>query len=389
MENLTRRTVLATALTAAPSLILEKYASAQSNESLVFIGVYTDQGSKSRGVYSYRWNTEKGELTPLGLAAATPNPSFLAMSKRRRTLYAVNEISDYKGAKDGSVSSFTIDEQSGRLSAKNVVSSGGAGPCNINLDHQGESLFVANYDGGSAASYLLPAAGLSAAPVNNPHYSGHGPDAQRQTSSHAHCATVSPDNQWLLVNDLGLDRIHIYRLKTATAQLVENKPPAYEALPKSGPRSFAFHPNGRFAYSTNELSNTIDVLGWDTKAGVLTRLQNISTLPAGFAGANNTLASVNVDRAGKFVYTSNRGDENSIAVFAIDAATGKLTHVQSIDSGGKIPRHFAIDPSGNWIVVAHQGSHTLVVFARDAATGKLTPTGRSYPIDWPTCVLFG
>ena len=370
-------------------LTLGQRLEAQSSDgSLVFIGGYTDQGSKSLGVNTYRWDAKKGELNALGLGAATPNPSFLAIAKDRKTLYSVNEVDEFHGAKGGSVSSFKIDAKTGKLSLINAVSSGGSGPCNINLDHTGKALFVANYTGGSAASYKVLSGGGLSEPVDNPHYTGHGEDPKkRQESAHAHCVTPSPDNRHLLVNDLGLDCIHSYHLDAATARLTPNVPPAYEAKPQSGPRSFTFHPNGRVAYSTNELSNTLDVLAWDAAKGTLTRLQNISTVPEGF-GEGNSAASVNVDAEGKFVYASNRGPDNSIAVFAVDAASGKLTLVQHMESGGKIPRHFAIDPSGNWIVVAHQGSHTLVVFARDKASGKLTATGRVYPIDWPTCVLF-
>ena len=353
-----------------------------------FIGGYTDQGSKSLGVYSYRWNAHKGELTALGLAAATPNPSFLAIAKDRSSLYAVNEVDNFQGAKDGSVSAFAVDQQTGKLTLRNVVSSGGDGPCNINLDHTGHVLFVANYGGGSATTYKVLADGRLSAPAANIHYEGHGFDPKkRQETPHAHCVTASPDNRYLLVNDLGLDRIHVYHLDAATAKVMPNTPPAYVGAQQSGPRSFMFHPNGRLAYSTNELSNSLDALQWDAAKGILTRVQNISTLPAG-EGEGNSAAGVAVDAEGKFVYASNRGPDNSIAVFAIDGDSGKLTLVQHIESGGKIPRHFAIDPSGNWIVVAHQGSHTLVVFARDKATGKLSPTGRVYPIDWPTCVLF-
>jgi 6-phosphogluconolactonase len=392
MENLTRRSVLrglSTALIAAPMLSLGKQLGAETSaESLMFVGGYTDQGSKSLGVYAYRWNARKGEMASLGLAAATPNPSFLAIAKDRRSLYAVNEVDNFQGAKDGSVSSFALDQQTGKLRLLNVVSSGGSGPCNINLDHTGGTVFVANYTGGSASSYRVLDGGKLSTPVANIHYEGHGFDPKkRQETPHAHCVTASPDNRYLLVNDLGLDRIHVYHFNAATSKLIPNIPPAYVGMQQSGPRSFAFHPNGRFAYSTNELSNSLDALQWDAAKGTLTRLQNISTLPAG-EGEGNSAASVNVDAEGKFVYASNRGPDNSIVVYAVDAGSGKLSLVQHIDSGGKIPRHFAIDPSGNWIVVAHQGSHTLVVFARDKATGKLSATGRVYPIDWPTCVLF-
>ena len=392
MENLTRRSLLlgfSAATLAGPLSALESAVSTDNLGTLLYAGVYTDQGSRSLGIYSYRWNPDKGEMTALGLAAATPNPSFLAVSPDKRTLYAVNEIDNFRSRKDGAVSSFLRDSRSGSLKVQDVVSSMGSGPCNINLDHSGRSVFAANYTGGSDASFKADGSKLSVA-VSNHHYDGHGPNDKRQETAHAHCVTASPGNGFLLVNDLGLDKIHIYKLHAATAELKAHTPAAYEAAPGSGPRSFAFHPNGHVGYSTNELANTVDVLHWSEAKGTLTRVQNICSLTPGTAYDNAvTVASVNVSADGRFVYVSNRGaNQNSLTVFSVDASSGKLAFVQNIASGGKIPRHFAIDPSGKWIVVAHQGSHTLVVFSRDEKTGKLTATGRSYPVDWPTCVLF-
>jgi 6-phosphogluconolactonase len=190
----------------------------------------------------------------------------------------------------------------------------------------------------------------------------------------------------VLVNDLGLDRISVYRLDPLTAALTPNDPPFYQALPGSGPRSFAFHPSGKWAYSLNEIANTVDVLEWDAARGVLTRLQNISTLPEGFHGTNTT-ATVAVDSSGRFVYASNRGD-NSIAVFSIDDSDGKLKPAQHMDCGGKTPRHFALDPGNEWLLVANEDSSNIVVFARNTRSGLLTPTGREYAVSHPVCIVF-
>jgi len=385
MENLTRRSLLIGLSTVAFAEAIPTFAA--SADPLVYIGGYTDKGSKSEGIYAYRWNAGKGELTALGLAAPTPNPSFLAISANHTLLYAANEITSFNGAKDGSVSAFSVDPQSGKLTLLNVVSSGGAGPCNINLDQTGKVALVANYDAGSAATFRVLPGGKLSEHVEDIAYSGHGPNPDRQQSAHAHCATASPDNRYVLINDLGLDRIHVYKLDPATAKLTPGAPPAYYATPDSGPRSLVFHPNGRFCYSTNELSNTVDVLSWDAEAGKLTRIQNLPTA-ANPTDTKNTAASVVIDREGKSLYVSNRGPENSIAHFRIDHFGGELRFIERVDSGGKIPRHFAIDPSQKWLIVAHQGSNELVILKRDTITGRLEPTGRSYPIDMPTCVLF-
>jgi 6-phosphogluconolactonase len=397
MENLTRRSLLIGMSSVALANAVPGFA-ASPEEALVFIGVYTDKDSKSKGIYAYRLNGKTGELTALRLAAATPNPSFLAISPNRTLLYAANEIDNYNGAKDGSVSAFSVDRQAGKLTPLNTVSSGGAGPCNINFDQTGKAALVADYDGGSAATFRALSDGKVSEAAEDIHYSGHGPNAERQATPHAHCATASPDNRHVLINDLGLDRIHIYKLDAATAKLTPNNPPSYQAIPDSGPRSLVFHPNGRFAYSTNELSNTVDVLAWDATVGKLTRVQNLPTAVHP-EDTKNTVASVVIDRDGRNLYVSNRGPENSIVHFRINHFGGELTFVSRVDSGGKTPRHFALDPSERWLVVAHQDSHNLVVFERhtnvlgqdrpgDRVEGELSPTGHSYQIDYPTCVMF-
>ena len=243
---------------------------------LIFAGTYTDKGT-SQGIYGFHWDADAGTMTPLGLAAATVNPSFLALSPDRRHLYAVNEVDDYHGEKSGSITSFVVDGP--KLKPINVVSSTGGGPCNIAVDFTGKAVFVANYGGGSAASFrVLKGGGLSKA-VSSFQYTGHGADPKRQAAPHTHCTTVSRDNRYVLVNDLGLDHVSVYHLDPLTARLTPNTPPSYEALPGSGPRSFTFHPTGQWAYSLNEIASTLDVLAWDGERGTLNRIQNISTLP--------------------------------------------------------------------------------------------------------------
>jgi len=383
MEHSSRRSFLAQLWALGLAARTRSWASEPTG--LIFVGTYTnDKGSTSRGIYAFRWNADEGTLAPLGLAGATVNPSFLTLSPNRRYLYAVNEVDQYRGQSSGSVTSFAVSES--KLKAINTVSSGGGGPCKITVDSTGKAAFVANYDGGSATSFqVLRNGGLSRA-VSHFQYSGHGADPQRQAAPHTHCTTVSPDNRYVLVNDLGLDRISVYHLDPLTAALTPNDPPFYEALPGSGPRSFAFHPSGKWAYSLNEIANTVDVLAWDAERGALTRLQNISTLPEGFNGSNTT-ATVAVDSSGRFVYASNRGD-NSIAVFSIDDRDGKLKPVQHMDCGGKTPRHFALDPGNEWLLVANEDSSNIVVFARNTRSGVLTPTGREYPVSHPVCIVF-
>ena len=384
MEPTTRRSFLVQLSAAA--LAGGRRIWAREPDGLVFAGTYTDKGSTSRGIYAYRWDPDSGTMTPLGLAVKTVNPSFLALSPNRRQLYAVNQVDRYRGAESGSVSSFAIDAVSGKLKLINVASSGGASPCKITVDFTGKAAFVANFDGGSIASFRVLPGGALSEPVSSFHYSGHGTNPITQAGPHAHCTTVSPDNRYLLINDLGLDRLPVYRMNPDTARLTPNVPAFYQALPGSGPRSLAFHPSGRWAYSLNEMASTLDALAWDSERGRLTRFQNISTLPGGFTGVN-TAATVAVDSAGRFLYASNRGD-NSMAVFAISDHDGTLKAVQHVSCGGKTPRHFALDPGNQWLVVANQESSNVVVFARNGRSGFLTPTGNQYPLSFPVCLLF-
>jgi 6-phosphogluconolactonase len=437
-RSTTRRSVLqglgAIPLAAVARGWAQKVQFAARPEALVYVGTYTGKGSD--GIYVYRWHARAGELESLGLAAKTENPSFLSASGDGAALYAANEISTFRGKPDGSISGFQVDRATGKLTAGTVVSSGGPGPCQVSLSRDGRMLFTADYDGGSAAACPVLGPARTGEPVWNPHYQGHGPNAKRQEGAHIHCSTVSPDNRWVLFNDLGRDQIMVYALGGAVngessegakagakagvhsgvhgsggkagekagekagavhgGSLEPSAQPSsvYQAAPGSGPRSFAFHPNGRWAYSTNELANTVDVLRWDAAHGVLTRSAAVSTLPADFHG-ESTAASVVVSPDGRFVYVSNRDGapvtepgNDSIAVFTVGEAGGALTPLDHTPTGGRIPRHFALDPTGHWLVVAHQESASLVVLPRDPGTGRLKNVDRKYEINQPTCVLF-
>ena len=352
--------------------------------SMVFVGTYTNFSSK--GIYAYHWLPETGEMRSVGLAAETPNPSYMTLSPDGKMLYAVNEMDPQPGAQTGCVSAFALTQTPGKLIARNTVASGGTAPCNICMDATGRVLFVANYTSGSVATFLIHPDGSVSDAVEDIFFPGHSVNPQRQESAHTHCVTVSPDNRFLLVNDLGLDRIMVYRLDPKTARLTANDPPFYSAIPGSGPRNFKFHPNRKWAYSLNEIGSTIDVLHWDAEPGALTRVQNISTLPHGFTGTN-TAATVLVHPNGRFAYASNRG-HNSIAVFSVDAQDGMLTHQQTISCGGKTPRFMTLDPSGRWLLTANQDSANIVVFACDAQSGHLTATGKQTVLDSPVCVVF-
>jgi 6-phosphogluconolactonase len=349
----------------------------QSN--LMFAGTNTGGRSESKGIYAYRWDPASGVLGSLGLVAETASPTYMALSPDRLRLYVANEVNEYDGSKTGTVSAFTLDHNSGALTLKNVVSSGGAGPCNIAVDHTGKAVFVADGAGGSLASFQALSDGRLSDRVSDLHFTGHSVDPKRQTGPYTHCTVVSPDNRFLLVNDLGLDRITTYHFDPSSALLTPNDAPFYQAIPGSGPRSLTFHPNGRWAYSANEMGNSIDSLAWDSQKGTFTRTQN-------FTG-RNAAATVRVEAKGNFLYVSNRGG-NTIAVFSIHPVDGTLQPRQQLFCGGKTPRYFAIDPSNRWLLAANQDSASIVVFSRNPATGLVTATGNSYQIGFPMFLIF-
>jgi 6-phosphogluconolactonase len=350
---------------------------------VVFVGTYTRQESK--GIYAYRFRSATGQLTPIGLVAETENPSFLALHPSHRFLYAVNETSNFEGQSAGSVSAFTIDAKTGMLTILNRVSTRGTIPAHLVVDQTGKSLLVANYGSGSVAVFPLKADGSIAAASAFVQHNGSS-SGPRQRGPHAHAVTLSPDNRFVFVPDLGLDQVLSYRLDPDKATLIPNDPPFTRVTRGSGPRHFSFHPNGEAAYTLSEMGSLVTVFAYDRNGGTLKELQTISTLPKDFNGSNNS-AELEVHPNGRFLYASNRGHD-SIAVFAIDPTAKTLTLVEHVATQGKIPRNFAIDPTGAYLLAANQNTNNIVVFRIDQKTGRLTSTGEELKTPSPVCIVF-
>jgi 6-phosphogluconolactonase len=344
-------------------------------EWIAYVGTYTRGDSK--GIYAFRFDDSTGKLIAMGLAAATSNPSFLAVNPTGRFLYAANEENA------GSVTAFSIT--GGKLKPLNTVSSRGAGPCHVALDKTGKWLFVANYNSGSVAAFPVHDDGTLGEASAFVQHSGSSVNPQRQAGPHAHSVNVSPDNRFVLVADLGLDQILTYRIDAAKG-LTPSEPLLTKVTPGSGPRHMAFSPDTRFAYSINEMLATVTVFQYDAAAGSLKEAQTISALPAGFS-ATNSSAEIAVHPSGKFLYASNRGHD-SIAIFRIDAAKGTLTAAGHVSTQGKTPRNFAIDPSGKLLLAANQDSGNIVVFRIDQNTGGLTPAGVEAKVPSPVSIVF-
>jgi 6-phosphogluconolactonase len=376
--------LIAVALVLMPPISRGKGKANGNGEWFTYIGTYTRQNSK--GIYAYRFRPASGEITEIGLAAETESPSFLAVHPNQRFLYAANEVSNYEGQKAGSISSFAIDAATGKLKLLNRVSSKGDGPCHVALDRTGKWLIAANYGGGSVALFPVHADGSLGEASSFVQHTGSSANPQRQSEPHAHFASVTPDNRFVLVADLGLDEFLIYRLDRQKGALTPNDPPFAKVAAGSGPRHGAFRPDGKFFYGLNEIVPSVVAFRYNAPKGSLQELQTISTLPADYTG-NNSGAEIAAHPSGKFLYSSNRG-HNTIATFQIDAAKGTLTAGERVPTKGRTPRNFAIDPTGAWLFAANQDTNNIALFRIDQKTGALTDSGKVLQVSVPVCVVF-
>ena len=360
-------------------------AARAADDYLVYFGCYTS--GKSKGIYVARFDSATGKLGAPELAAATTNPSFLAIHPNHKFLYAVGEMSG-AGKKAGAVSAFALDTATGKLTLLNQQGSGGSGPCYVGLDNAGKNALVANYGSGSVAALPIKDDGTLCPASSEMQHVGSSVNPARQKGPHAHSIFLDAANCFAFAPDLGLDKVMIYRFDSSKGALTPNDPPFATVTPGSGPRHFTFHPNGKFAYVINEMLCTITAFAYDAERGALKEIETVSTLPSGESvKPSYSTAEIRVHPNGKVLYGSNRGHD-TIAVFTLDPATGKLKLIQNAPTLGKIPRNFNFDPSGKWLLAAHQNSDNIVVFSVDQATGKLTPTGQQIEVGACVCVKF-
>lgn len=359
------------------------FASSTRADHFVYFGTYT--GTKSKGIYAWRMS-EDGKLTPVGLVGATANPTYLAVHPNGKVLYSIGEVNKFGDKKAGSVSAFEIDTGSGKLTFLNTQSSGGTGPCHLDVDRAGKCVVVANYGGGSVEALPIQKDGSLGEPGTFIQHEGTSVDKSRQEGPHGHCILIDPSQKFAVACDLGLDKVLVYKLDAAKAKLTPNDPPFATIAPGSGPRHIAFHPNKKFAYVISEMLCTMTAFEWNSARGTLKQIQTISTLPGAVEKGFST-AEVYVHPSGKFVYGSNRGHD-SIVVYACDEKTGQLTLVEHQSTQGKVPRHFAIDPSGKFLLAENQNTDNVVEFSIDQKSGKLTPTGEKIEVGSPVCAVF-
>ena len=353
---------------------------AETTSVRVYVGTYTNnKPDGSKGIYTATLDLKSGELSKPELAVETVNPSFLALAPSGKLLYAVGE-----GGVGGGVTAFAIGAD-GKLTLLNKQESGGKGPAHLSVDGAGKNVLVANYGSGAIACLPIGLDGKLAAASSVIQHEGSSVNPARQKGPHAHSIYVDKTQRFVISSDLGLDKVLIYKFDAAAGKLTPNDPPFFAAKPGAGPRHFAFHPDGKHAFVINEIDSTLTALAWDAEKGTLTGLQTLSTLPGEHKG--NSTAEVVVHPSGKFVYGSNRGHD-SIAGFAFDAASGKLTSIGYTPAGGKTPRNFNIDPTGTFLIAAHQSSNSVQIFRIDADKGTLTPVGGPVAISSPVCIKF-
>lgn len=352
---------------------------------LVYFGCQTTPKNGSKGIYVSRFNSATGELSDPTLAVEAGSPGFLAIHPDQKHLYAIGDLAGSE-KKEGGVSAFKIELPEGKLSLINQVSSIGQGPCHVGLDRTGKMAMIANYGGGSVASYAIQSDGSLSEAVTFVQHEGSSVNPRRQAGPHAHSMNVSPDNRYAFACDLGLDKVLIYKIDPSTGKMTAHAEAAAPA--GGGPRHLAFHPNGKFVFVNNELDMTVTSFAYDADKGSLTEIATVSTLPEADRGKEGfSTAETVVHPNGKFVYVSNR-THDTLAVFTCDPNTGRLTLVQNAPAEGEIPRNFCLDPSGKWMIVGHQNSGTAAVLKVDQESGKLTFSGKKIPVGGAICVRF-
>lgn len=358
----------------AISFLFLSLFSAKAQEVYLLIGTYTTAGSD--GIYVSRFNLQTGE-SKIVSSVKTSNPSYLAVTANKKFVYAVNEDDP------GGITAFRFNKDSGTLTMLNQKISGGIHPCYISINRDGRNVVIANYSSGTIAVSGINFGGGISQPRQIIEHKGSSINSKRQEKPHVHSTVFSPDYKYLFASDLGIDKIMIYKVAPGSGALIPADQPFVDVKPGSGPRHFEFHPNGKFAYLMEELTGTVSVFSYNE--GKLTLLQNTSSHPMSFDGAYGS-ADIHVSPDGRFLYCSNRGDANSIAIFSIDQQTGMIQIAGFQPTLGIHPRNFTIDPDGNFLLVANRDSDEIVLFKIDKKTGLLDDTKKRIKVSKPVCL---
>jgi len=347
----------------------------------LYVGTYTD--TTSRGIYSLSFDSESGRLSNLTLAATTKDPAYLVLDPSRRHLYAGAGVK-------GGVSAYGIDRATGSLTLLNRDPAVPGGlVSHLVVDNTGRMLLVAGNTPTQAYVYDYPLGPDGALGPRGPLQEERGPpgpNLPRQAHAHAHCVTLSADNRFALVCNMGIDRIFVYRIFPDEARIAPDAVPAVSAPPGAGPRHGKFSPDGRFFDTVNQMNGSVSVYAYDTSSGRLSLRQTLSTLPSDFQGKNDS-SEIAISPDGRHVYAANRGPD-TLTVFDCDSHTGELSVIDRLPCGGREPRFFTLSPDGRWLLCANQNSDSIAVFRVDSASGRLTPCGLPTAVPRPICIVF-
>lgn len=362
------------------ALALEGFS--QKTKEILYVGTYSVRGSE--GIYVYEFDRPAGTFQLIQSIKTLESPTYLTIHPSRKYLYSVNRGPLPGQTRPGSVSAYSISAETGKLTLLNHHSSYGDGPCYISTDRTGKMVFITNYNEGNLVVLKVSDNGSLTTCSDSIRFSGKSIHPERQTKPHIHCAMPSPDNKYLIVTDLGSDRIFSFAIDHTLAKLAPAQKPYVEVRRGAGPRHFTFHPNGQFIYVTEELTSTVAWLSYEKETGALSLKQDeITSLPVDFSGVNSS-ADIHTDLKGKYLMMSNRG-HNAVSTYSIDK-NGALTWLRSENTGGDKPRNFLVDKQNQFVFVAHQDTDNIVVFRWNGKKGMLTPADFQIKVPSPVCL---
>lgn len=356
---------------------------------LLFVGTYTQPlphvpTAQAKGIYSYSFDPTTGKIAYLSVTQGVDNPTYTTVDRSGQHLYAVTEFED---GRPNSCCAYKINRATGELTLINEQPTLGNASCYVSLDHSGKYVLVANYmNGKTAVMFPIRDDGGVDMVCESVQHVGSSVNRERQEAPHGHCALPDPSNTYVFVADLGIDQLVCYQLDGVNGKLIPSAQGNVQLPAGSGPRHFVFHPSGKFVYLVNELTATVMALSYDAASGMMQDLQTVSMLPEGFEG-QRWAAAIRITADGRFLYASNRGHD-SLAMYTVDEQTGRLTVQGYQSTGGKVPRDFNIDPTGQWLLAANQETNTVVTFKINQITGMLEETGIVAEVATPVCLTF-